>query len=47
MPLPTPEQNESFEEFIDRCMDDDEAKEEFPRPNQRLAVCITQWDDND
>lgn len=46
MPLLEPETNESFNEFIERCIDDDDAKEEFPRPNQRLAVCITQWYDS-
>jgi ATP-dependent Clp protease protease subunit len=44
MPLPTPNEGESKDEFIDRCMDDDNAIEEYPDEEQRRAVCETQWD---
>ncbi len=43
MPLPTPKNDEKPEAFILRCMDDRVMNEEFPRADQRLAVCETQW----
>jgi len=45
MPIPTPEQNETKDEFIERCMGDETMKEEYPDGDQRLAVCMTQWDE--
>lgn len=45
MPIPTPEQNETKDEFIERCMGDETMKEEYPDGDQRLAVCMTQWNE--
>jgi len=45
MPLPKPNDGETKEEFIDRCMADETAQEEFPDESQRYAVCLAQWDE--
>jgi hypothetical protein len=39
MPLPKPTQSETAEDFIDRCMDNETMKEEYPKIEQRYAVC--------
>lgn len=44
--MPTPNQNESHDDFIDRCMGDDEAVADYPDDDQRRAFCETQWDDS-
>jgi hypothetical protein len=43
MPLPTPKAKEDQKEFINRCVTDDTMITEYPRKDQRLAVCYTQW----
>lgn len=43
MPLPEPNPTESQEGFINRCMGNDVAVEEFPDGDQRLAVCNRLW----
>ena len=43
MPLPKPTSAESRQEFIDRCMADDESLKEFPDREQRFAVCSSQY----
>jgi len=43
MPLPTPKSKEDQKEFINRCVTDDTMLKEYPRKDQRLAVCYTQW----
>ena len=45
MPLPKPEPDEEHDDFIDRCMGDDQTNEDFPDPGQRRAVCETQWEE--
>ena len=45
MPLPKPNDGETKEEFIDRCMADETTQEEFPDESQRYAVCLAQWDE--
>ena len=40
MPLPKPQDNESRNDFVNRCLEDDDAKKEFPTEKQRLAVCL-------
>lgn len=47
MPIPTPREGEERGEFLTRCMDDPVARTEFPEAEQRLAVCITQWENRD
>lgn len=39
--MPTRNQNENEEDFISRCMSDEEMKNEFPDEAQRFAVCQT------
>jgi len=45
MPLPKPNDGETKDEFIDRCMADETMQEEFPDESQRYAVCLAQWDE--
>jgi hypothetical protein len=44
MPLPTPNTDESKNEFLARCMSDAKTQSEFPDSQQRIAVCIAQYD---
>jgi len=44
MPLPKPSPGESRSEFISRCSGDDKVVGEFPDRDQRVAVCITQFE---
>jgi len=44
MPLPTPTSDESKSAFIARCMSDAKVKGEFPDVQQRIAVCIAQYE---
>ncbi len=46
MPLPIPNNNESREGFIGRCMSNNEANAEFPDTAQRLAVCGSTWENH-
>ena len=43
MPLPTPTDGESQDEFLGRCMADETMNAEYPEQEQRAAVCQTQW----
>src|SRR5690554_217009 len=45
MPLLKPNDGETKDEFIGRCMADDTMREEFPDESQRYAVCLTQWNE--
>lgn len=42
MPLPTPNKGEPRGKFLLRCMSDSVARNEFPRSEQRYAVCNSQ-----
>ena len=42
MPIPTPNIDETNEDFIDRCMSDEIMMEDYDDEKQRLAVCNTQ-----
>jgi hypothetical protein len=42
MPMPEPNQGETREQFIDRCMTDPTMVDEFPDASQRRAVCEQQ-----
>jgi len=39
MPLPTPQPNETSDQFLGRCMTNAATNVEFPDVQQRLAVC--------
>jgi hypothetical protein len=41
MPLPIPLPDEERNDFISRCMGDDEAKSKFPDAKQRLTYCFS------
>lgn len=41
---PQPQEGETRQEFIDRFMGDEEAVEDFPDEEQRLAVAISFWE---
>jgi len=43
MPLPKPNQGESRDGFITRCVGDAVMNEEFPDKTQRTAVCERRW----
>lgn len=42
MPIPTPNSDESPDEFMERCMADSTMVSEYPDDDQRAAVCSTQ-----
>jgi len=42
--MPSPSGNEGHDAFIERCMADSEARNDFPNADQRLAFCESQWD---
>ena len=44
MPLPTPTAEEEKNAFIARCMSDAKTQSEFPDAQQRIAVCIAQYE---
>ena len=41
--MPEPNQYENRTDFIKRCMSDDEANQDFPKNEQRLAFCNSVW----
>lgn len=43
MPLPKPSSNETRSVFVARCMSNPVMQQEFPKNDQRLAVCYNQW----
>lgn len=45
MPLPKPKPAEKQQDFMNRCMSNATMNKEYPRQDQRLAVCYTQWRD--
>lgn len=46
MPLPEPEENESEDEFVSRCMSDEEIQEKFGEgTDQALAVCFNIYEE--
>ena len=42
MPLPSPSGNDR-DAWMRRCMSSDAMKKEFPRNDQRKAVCLQKW----
>ncbi len=47
MPLPTPKKQETKDGFVSRCIEDNVMNDEFPNLTQRIAVCVSQWDNKD
>jgi len=44
MALPTPQENEAREAFLDRCMLDSEAREQYPDSGNRFAFASARWE---
>jgi len=44
MPLPVPTSEESKNDFVARCMSDAKMQSEYPDAQQRIAVCIVQYE---
>jgi HK97 family phage prohead protease len=44
--MPTPRDGESRDDFLDRCMSDNEAVNDFPDTDQRFAFCNSVWEQN-
>lgn len=42
--MPDPLNNETREDFLERCMIDEESESTFPDNDQRYAFCNSQWD---
>lgn len=47
MPLPKPQSGEDKEEFISRCMADEESNKEFPDDTQRAGYCFGAWEERE
>lgn len=43
--MPDPREGETKDDFINRCMKDKEANEDFPDSNQRLAFCFSKFEE--
>ena len=43
--MPTPKPQEPHDDYIQRCMSDDETLSKFPDEEQRYAVCESMWDE--
>lgn len=46
MPLPSPNEDEDHNDWIERCMGNSNMNEEFPENDQRHAVCQSIWDED-
>ena len=44
--MPQPNANELKDDFLTRCMGDEEAISDFPDNDQRYAVCNSLWDES-
>ena len=44
MPLPVPTSEESKNDFVARCMSDAKMQSEYPDAQQRITVCIVQYE---
>jgi len=42
--MPTPRDGENRDDFVSRCMADEEARADFPDTDQRAAFCNSQWE---
>ena len=47
MPLPNPTNSENEDEFVARFMDDEQAKQDFPDNDQRLAIAYSTYRDEE
>jgi hypothetical protein len=42
--MPSPRENETEDDFINRCMGDEEMNQKHPDRKERYAVCKSFWD---
>jgi len=45
MPIPSPNKNEKKNDFIGRCMQNENMIKEYPNEKKQAAVCHSQWDE--
>ncbi|MEK6878285.1 MAG: hypothetical protein AABY22_01685 [Nanoarchaeota archaeon] len=45
MPLPKVHKNEDKEKFISRCASDPVMNREYPKDDQKIAICFSIWRD--
>lgn len=45
MPMPKPKNDESKDDFLNRCMSDSVMNDEYEDDSQRYAICNNIWDD--
>lgn len=45
MPIPKPNDGESQDKFISRCMGNDTMNADYPDNEQRAAICYSSWKD--
>ena len=43
--MPTPKPQEPHDDYIKRCMSDEETLSKFPDEEQRYTVCESMWDE--
>jgi len=43
--MPEPRADETYEDWMDRCMSDPEQRDSFPEMDQRSAVCNSKWEE--
>lgn len=41
--MPTPRKGESRKDYVSRCMGSEEMRAEFPKQDQRAAVCYSKY----
>ena len=46
MPIPKPKKGEREKVFMGRCMDNDTMQAEYPDSNQRVALCLSSFQNN-
>lgn len=43
--MPTPRDDESKDDWMERCMESEESKDTFPDVEQRRAFCLNTWEE--
>ena len=44
--MPTPNPKETHNDYITRCMSDQESTDTYPNEEQRYAVCESKWQES-
>jgi hypothetical protein len=45
--MPTPNNTETKEQWMERCLSNPEQNKTFPDSKQRFAVCLSLWNNKD